>query len=178
MEIEIVRRRENPLLKRVEVAFKAVHRREPTPPRDVLRTELARALKATKDVVVLDRARSLFGRFETAGYAKVYKSKDVAAAIERRHVLVRNKLLAAEAKPAGAAPAAKPEKPAAPPAPKKEAPKEEPKPEKPAKAEKAAPKEEKREEKKEERKPPAKAEKPDAKKPEAKKAEPKRKEGK
>lgn len=176
MQIEILARKENPLLKRVEVTFKAVHKAEPTPNRDALRSELAKALKATKDVVVVDHAASTFGRYETRGYAKVYKSKELATAVERRHILVRNRLAEAVAKPEAVAAAAKPEKPAA--APKKEAPKAEAKPE--AKAEKAPAKAEKpapaKEEKKEERKPAEKAEKPA--KAEPKKAEPKKKEGK
>src|SRR3990170_1080667 len=129
MQIEILAKRENPLLKRVEVTFKATHKKEATPTRDILRAELAKELRATKEIVVVSRARSTFGRYETLGYAKLYKSKEQALAVERRHVLVRNKLAekkaAKEAKPAAAAPA----KPAKPAPPKKEEPKHEEKPE-------------------------------------------------
>ncbi|MGQ0798402.1 MAG: 30S ribosomal protein S24e [Methanobacteriota archaeon] len=178
MEIQVIDRRDNPLLKRVEVTFKVVHKAEPTPTRDALRAELARALKATKDVVVVDGAASTFGRYETHGYAKVYKTMEHALAVERRHILVRNKLVEAEAKPAEGAPA-KPAKPAPPkkepkaeakPAAKPEA-KAEPKPEKPPGKEKAPSKEEKKEAPKPEKK-------PEAKKAEPKKTEPKKKEGK
>ena len=185
MEVQILTKKDNPLLKRVEVTFKAVHKAEGTPARDAMRSELAKQLKATKDVVVIDRVESSFGRYESVGYAKVYPSKEVAVSIERHHILVRNRLAAAEVKEAKAAEA--PPKPEAKPAPKKE---EGPKPEaKPAKPEhKPEAKAEHKAERKPEHKEPkaeAKPEKPHAKeekkaehKPEAKKAEPKKKEGK
>src|SRR6058998_1140284 len=117
MQLEVLQKKENPLLKRVEVTFKAIHKAEPTPTRDALRAFLAKEL-----------------------------------AVERKHILVRNKLIEPEVKekkeaapkPEKPAPAAKPEKAAA--APKAEAPKPEAKPEaKPEpKAERPSAKEEKK----------------------------------
>lgn len=182
MEVQVLTKRENPLLKRTEVTFKAVHKAEPTPTRDAIRTELAKSLRATKDHVIVDRARSTFGRFETLGYAKIYASKEAALAVERSHILIRNKLKEPEAKEKKEA-AEKPPKPAKPEAPAKKEEKPEAKPE--VKAEpKAAPKKEEKPPVKEEKKPAAEkkeekhAEKKAAEKPaEAKKAAPKKKEG-
>src|ERR671935_64104 len=98
MQLEVLGRKENPLLKRTEVRFKAIHKAEPTPTRDALRAFLAKELKATKDIVVIDSQASTFGRYETHGYAKVYKSKEEALAVERKHILVRNKLIEPEVK--------------------------------------------------------------------------------
>ena len=98
MELHVVARKENPLLKRVEVTFKAVHKAEGTPTRDAIRSELAKQLKASKDVVVVDRSVSSFGRYETVGYAKVYESKEEALSVERSHILIRNRLKEAEVK--------------------------------------------------------------------------------
>src|SRR2546429_2574941 len=131
MQLEVLKKTDNPLLKRVEVTFKAIHKAEPTPTRDALRAFLAKELNATKDIVVIDSQASTFGRYETLGEAKVYKSKEQALAVERKHILVRNKLIEPEVKekkeaapkPEKPAPAAKPEKAAA--APKAEAPKPE-----------------------------------------------------
>jgi len=139
MEIEVVSRRDNPLLKRMEVRFLVRHPKESTPARDTLRRALAEELKATKDIVVVSRARSLFGRSESEGFAKVYKTKEDALRTEREHILVRNRLKEAVVKerkapppkptptrpPAPAAkeeakPAAKPVEKAAPVAPRKE----------------------------------------------------------
>ncbi len=175
MQLEVLQKKENLLLKRVEVRFKAIHKGEPTPTRDSLRAFLAKELKATKDIVVIDHQASSFGKYETLGYAKIYKSKEEAASVERKHILIRNRLAEAEVKEKEGAPA-KPEKPA--PAPKAEKPAAAPKAE--AKPEKAATKEEKKPAEKKE----AAGKKEDKKtgkkeeKPEAKKAEPKKKEGK
>ncbi len=173
MELQVVAKKENPLLKRVEVTFKAIHKAEPTPTRDAIRAELAKQLKAGKDAVVVDRSVSSFGRFETVGYAKVYRSKEEALAVERSHILVRNKLKEPEVKEKKEG--EKAEKPARAEA-KPEAPKAEPKAEHKAEA-----KPEHREEKpaaKEEKKPAEKHEEKKEAKPEAKKPEPKKKEAK
>src|SRR5205807_8387376 len=128
MQLEVLKKTDNPLLKRVEVTFKAIHKAEPTPTRDALRAFLAKELNATKDIVVIDSQASTFGRYETFGYAKVYKTKEKALAVERKHILVRNKLIEPEVKKEAAP---KPEKPAPAPravkpaAPKPEAPKPE-----------------------------------------------------
>ena len=119
MEIEIVSKKENELLDRTEVTFKAVHPKEGTPQREVVREKLASMLKASKDRVVVDAMDSEFGKMETVGYAKVYKTKEAAMKFERKHVLVRNKLKEAVKKekkaaapPPGKPAAASPAKPA------------------------------------------------------------------
>jgi small subunit ribosomal protein S24e len=167
MELEIVGKRENALLKRTEVRFRVAHPKEQTPKRGDLRQELAKALNATRDIVVVDFVRSEFGRSRSQGYAKVYKSKEDALHTERKHILVRNGLIAAEVK----------EKKEAPPKPVKPARKEEaPKPaekspakeEKPAEKKETKPAAEKKEakgaEKKEEKAPAREEKKPEAKK--------------
>jgi small subunit ribosomal protein S24e len=182
MQLEVLQRKENPLLKRVEVTFKATHKAEPTPTRDALRAFLAKELKATKDIVVIDYQASTFGRYETIGAAKVYKTKEEALAVERKHILVRNKLIEPEVKkeaapkPEKPAPAPRAEKAEKPAAPKAEAPKAEAKPE--SKPEKAGPKEEKKPAAKEEKKPAEKKEEKKDEKKAEKKPEGKKKEAK
>ena len=119
MEIEIVSKKENELLDRTEVTFKALHPKEGTPQREIVREKLASMLKASKDRVVVDAMDSEFGKMETVGYAKVYKTKEAAMKFEREHVLVRNKLKEAVKKekkaaapPPGKPAAASPAKPA------------------------------------------------------------------
>jgi len=92
MEIEIIAKKENELLDRTEVKFKAVHPKEGTPQREAVREKIAAILKATKDRVIVDAMDSEFGKTETVGYAKVYKNKDSAMKYEREATLVRNKL--------------------------------------------------------------------------------------
>ena len=92
MEIEIVSKEENQLMDRTEVTFKASHPKEGTPQREAVREKLASLLKATKERVIVDSMDSEFGRMETIGYAKVYKTKEAAMKYERKYVLIRNKL--------------------------------------------------------------------------------------
>ncbi len=108
MEVEVVSKEENQLLDRVEVTFKAVHANEGTPQREVVREKLASLLKVGKERVIVDSMKSEFGRMETIGYAKVYKTKEAAMKYEREHILVRNKLKekVAKAKKGAPAPAA------------------------------------------------------------------------
>jgi len=104
MEIEVVSRRDNPLLRRTEVRFRVRHPKESTPARDALRKALAEELSATKDIVVVDHARSVFGRAESLGFAKVYKTKEDALRTEREFLLVRNRLKEAAVKEKKVAP--------------------------------------------------------------------------
>ncbi len=99
METEVLSRKENPLLGRVEVTFQIVHPGEPSPTRDAVRDDLAQALKAPKERIVLDHLRSEFGRAVTVGAAKVYEKKETALEVEPKHLLIRNQLIEAEAAP-------------------------------------------------------------------------------
>ncbi len=183
LEITVTQKRENGVLGRTEVHFTASHPNEGTPTRADLRKALAGQADARGGVVILDWARSEFGRATTRGYARIYMSKERAMELETPPILIRNGLMQAVKKEAAPkeAPAAPPKREAAPPG-KEEKPKvEAPKPE-PAKKEerKEHPKKDEKPEppKKEERKeaPPREAKKeaskeeaPKEKKPAAKK---------
>jgi len=110
LEIKIVEQRPNPLLKRTEYRFEIGHTAASTPSRDSIRAELAKDLHVPKERVVVERMRSKFGTPKTVGEAMVYATPDDAKAIEREHVLLRNKLIEK------AAPAEAPAEAAAPPA--------------------------------------------------------------
>ncbi len=92
MDIEIISKKENPLLKRTEVRFRAIHMGAATPKRDDVREKLAATLNANKGVVVVDNMVSRFGRGETLGWAKIYKSQEAIPVVERSYLLKRNKL--------------------------------------------------------------------------------------
>lgn len=93
MELEIVHQRENHLLSRIEVEFKATHQGEPTPRREAIRDEISKHLKAEKERVIIDHIDTGFGRSISQGYAKVYKTKHDALRTEPKHILIRNSLL-------------------------------------------------------------------------------------
>jgi small subunit ribosomal protein S24e len=141
MEVRIVEERTNPLLKRHELRFEVAHATAATPTRDSVRAELAKAVNAPKDRVIIERMRPRFGTAVTRGQANVYESTEAAKSISREHILVRNGLKEKVAKgaageaPAGpsapeapSAPAAEPKvAEATPPAAKEPGPKSEPK---------------------------------------------------
>ncbi len=125
MEVEVVSKKENVLLDRTEVKFKAMHPKEGTPQREAVRDKISAMLKAPKERVIVDAMDSEFGKTETFGYAKVYKTKEAAMKYEREEILVRNKLKekvkvekkkAAGPPPKAPRPAAAPEKAAEKPA--------------------------------------------------------------
>jgi small subunit ribosomal protein S24e len=90
-----------------------MHPMEGTPQREAVREKLATMMKAPKDRVIVDSMDSEFGKMETVGYAKVYKTKEAAMKFEREYVLIRNKLkekVKVEKKAAATPP---PQKPAA-----------------------------------------------------------------
>jgi small subunit ribosomal protein S24e len=98
MEIEINEKKNNPLFKRTEVYFTVVHPNEATPNRAIIQSELADALNANKDHIIIDRIHSGFGVQKTKGYAKVYTSRTYAESIERKHQLERNKASSSQPK--------------------------------------------------------------------------------
>jgi small subunit ribosomal protein S24e len=92
MEIKIVEERTNPLLKRHELRFEVAHATAATPTRELVRTELAKAVHASKDRVIIERMHPRFGTALTRGEANVYDNAQAALSITREHILVRNGL--------------------------------------------------------------------------------------
>jgi small subunit ribosomal protein S24e len=105
MELEVTKRRDNPLLMRREVRFNVTHTGAPTPKRAQVQAALAEALKAKRENIIIDRMRPEFGREVTTGYAKVYSSVEAAKRFERDSRLVRMGLQEKKGKEAKGAPA-------------------------------------------------------------------------
>ena len=97
MEIELIDKKDQPLLSRMDVTFRITHPHEHTPKRGDVREELASQLNVKKVNVIIDNMKAVFGKSETVGFAKIYKSDKEAKAIERNHILIRNKLMTAKA---------------------------------------------------------------------------------
>ena len=92
MEVEIISKKENPIFGRMELNFKVSHPKEVTPKRKDVRDEIATQLKVQKDRIVIDNMKPEFGKPETLGYAKIYKTKDDAVRVESEVILKRNNL--------------------------------------------------------------------------------------
>lgn len=128
MDIEIVSKNDNALLKRKDVAFKVSHPKEKTPQRAVIRDKLAGIVGTPREGVIITRMRSHFGTSTTEGSAKCYGSADDAKKTEpqfllKRHGLVEKKEEKKEEGKAAPPPPPPPKKEAAPaakPAEKKE----------------------------------------------------------
>ncbi|MCK5560561.1 MAG: 30S ribosomal protein S24e [Thermoplasmata archaeon] len=93
MEIELLEKKDQPLLSRLDVTFRITHPNERTPRRSDVREELASQLSVNKGNVIIDNMKAVFGKSETMGFAKIYQSEKEAKEIEREHILVRNKLI-------------------------------------------------------------------------------------
>lgn len=98
MEIEILKKHDNQMLERIEVEFKVKHQGETTPSRSGVKDALKEELKLSKETLVIDSFEGEFGKGETRGYAKIYKSLDQAKYVEGKHMLIRNKLIEKEKK--------------------------------------------------------------------------------
>jgi len=93
MEIDIQSKTNNPLLKRTEVHFFLHHEDESTPKRELVRSELADKLKVKKENIMINYMKSNFGKSETIGYARVYKSIEEAKKHEKEYILKRNNVI-------------------------------------------------------------------------------------
>lgn len=133
MKVEILNKKENPLLKRKQFEVKIIHDAV-TPSINEIRQKISASKEIGKGVIIIDSFKSQYGTKETIGTVKVYETKERALEIEPKHRLIKNGLIEGEKK----------EKPK---------PKEEPKPEEAAKPDGEKPKETKEEKSKEEPKP-------------------------
>ena len=98
MEIEILERKENPLLKREEISFKIHHPDAQTPSRTVVISKLAAILNADTSKTILKEIQGQFGIQESLGHANVYEDENVALRLEPEHILIRNGLKEKEKK--------------------------------------------------------------------------------
>ena len=114
MDIEIVNKHQNALLKRTDVTFKVIHPKEKTPQRSVIRDKLAGIVGSPREGVIIGHMRSTFGTSATQGFAKCYASADDAKKMEPQFLLKRHGLVEKKEKKEEAAAAPPP-----PPPPKK-----------------------------------------------------------
>lgn len=92
MEIEIIEKKDNAILDRIDVRFIARHEGEKTPTRDQVKAAVAKAAGGKAELTVVDHLKSDFGRGSSVGYAKIYTDVEKARYHERDYVLKRNGL--------------------------------------------------------------------------------------
>ena len=90
MKMEIKEQKDNVLQERTEVCFVIDHAREATPGRNAVAEELAKQFNTKRNLVIVDDLKSVYGVGKTNGYAKIYKSEDLAKKYENEYLLKRN----------------------------------------------------------------------------------------
>ena len=91
--MEIIERKENPLLDRVELTFQWDHPNEPTPSRSLMVDAAARSEPgADKKLVFVKNVGTRFGMSRTSGTALIYGSVE-SASIEPDYISERHKSL-------------------------------------------------------------------------------------
>ncbi len=101
MKLDITNKNVNPFFKRTEVAFEIRHDAE-TPSRTSVIREIAGALKADENLVVVEYIKQPFGKKMCFGRARIYKSEQDMQ-MEPKHLLARAAKSLGKAKPAEAA---------------------------------------------------------------------------
>lgn len=109
MNIEITNETKNPLLGRKEAEFQLMGK--VTPSRKELKSELAKALKAKEELIVVDMVDQKSGSNLTTGRAKVYEDEETMSKVELGYHEKRGVKGKKEEAPAAPAEAPKEEKP-------------------------------------------------------------------
>lgn len=88
--VEVVRKRKNPLIGRVELDVVIYHIGAGTPDRFSIRREIASKFNAPLDCVYIRRIRTEYGIGRSVGRIHIYHSPDRARVIEPEYIRVRD----------------------------------------------------------------------------------------
>ncbi|MCD6348062.1 MAG: 30S ribosomal protein S24e [Candidatus Korarchaeota archaeon] len=89
MELEVIKRRENPLLQREEIIAR-VRFRGGTPSRKEIREAIAKEIGKPIGNLFIRRIVTEYGKEEAKVYAMAYNSRAFALLIEPDHIIKRN----------------------------------------------------------------------------------------
>jgi small subunit ribosomal protein S24e len=90
MEIKIVSKKDNPLLKRKEVQFTVEHKQGKTPVRLDIKRSIAGELQVADKLVFIKKMKTMTGTNTTVGIANAYESESQAKLIEPAYIIKRN----------------------------------------------------------------------------------------
>lgn len=90
MDIEIIERKENPLLNREEVKFECIYSEEGTPKILDVKHKLVALTDASNDLLVVDSMKPSYGVATAVGVAKIYDSVEKLNEIEPESVILKN----------------------------------------------------------------------------------------
>jgi small subunit ribosomal protein S24e len=90
MEVKIISKKENPLLKRNEIKFTVEHTQSKTPARIDVKRSIAGALGISDKLVFIKRMKTLTGTSTAVGFANAYASEAQTKLIEPKYIIKRN----------------------------------------------------------------------------------------
>jgi small subunit ribosomal protein S24e len=90
MELKIISKKENPLLKRKEVQFTVLHTQGKTPARLDVKRSVASELQASEKLVFIKKMKTMTGTNTTVGEATAYETEVQAKLIEPEYIMKRN----------------------------------------------------------------------------------------
>jgi small subunit ribosomal protein S24e len=90
MEIKIISKKENILLKRKEVQFRVEHTQGKTPARLDVKRSLASELQISDKLVFVKKMRTMTGTSTAVGVANAYETEAQAKLIEPEYIVKRN----------------------------------------------------------------------------------------
>jgi len=90
MDVKIVSKKDNPVLKRKEVQFTVEHTQGKTPGRLDIKRSIAGQLQVSDKLVFIKRMKTLTGTSIAVGAANAYESEAQAKLIEPDYIIKRN----------------------------------------------------------------------------------------
>ena len=90
MELKILSKKENPLLKRKEVKFTVVHTQGKTPARLDIKRSIASELQISDKLVFVKKMKTMTGTNTAVGEANAYETEVQAKLIEPAYIMKRN----------------------------------------------------------------------------------------
>src|SRR5574341_2318104 len=100
MELQIIKDKANPELKRREISLKIINKG--TPSRIEVKNKLAALANSNPELIVIEQLNTLFGKQEILGIASIYESDEKLKQIAHQHLVTRGAPKAAEEKAAEA----------------------------------------------------------------------------
>ncbi len=106
MEIQIIKDKTNPILKRREISLKV--KDKVTPGRVEVKSKLAAMLNSKSELIVIERLGTVYGKQELAGTACIYQTEERLKQLAHEHLVARDapKVKEGETAAAPVAPAA------------------------------------------------------------------------
>jgi len=90
MELKIISKKENPLLKRKEIQFTVLHNQGKTPGRLDVKRSVASELQVIDKLVFIKKMKTMTGTNTTIGEATAYETEVQAKLLEPSYIMKRN----------------------------------------------------------------------------------------